>query len=216
MNAPRPERGSNKRDLPGWRRLLPFCGGVAALLLFAAALIVLHGHAHAFRPAEVRRALMSLSGWQLLAALGLAVSSYSLLTLYDVLALRHIGRALPYLRIALASFIGYALSHMLGFGSVIGPAVRYRIYTPLGLTAGEVAEASAFVVVTFIAGIGAVFPLIVLWDPTSLETLGIFGGFCPSTLSLSWPCGRSDGLGRGSFLALLPSASSPLLPTGLS
>lgn len=173
MNAPRPELGSNKRDLPGWRRLLPFCGGVAALLLFAAALIVLHGHAHAFRPAEVRRALMSLSGWQLLAALGLAVSSYSLLTLYDVLALRHIGRALPYLRIALASFIGYALSHMLGFGSVIGLAVRYRIYTPLGLTAGEVAEASAFVVVTFIAGIGAVFPLIILWDPSSLETLGI-------------------------------------------
>lgn len=162
MNAQRPELGSNKRGLPGWDRLLPFFGGVAALLLFAAALIVLHGHAHTFRPAEVRRALVSLSGWQLLAALGLAISSYSLLTLYDVLALRHIGRALPYLRIALASFIGYALSHMLGFGSVIGPAVRYRIYTPLGLTAGEVAEASAFVVVTFIAGIGAVFPLIVL------------------------------------------------------
>jgi hypothetical protein len=31
-----------------------------------------------------------------------------------------------------------------GFGSFIGPSIRYRIYTPMGLTAGEVAEPSAF------------------------------------------------------------------------
>ncbi len=172
MNAQRPDKGSSNWVFPR-RRLLHFIGGAAALLLFAAALVVLHGHAQAFRPSEVRRAIGSLSGVRLLAAFGLAAASYSLLTLYDVLALRHIGRVLPYLRVVFASFIGYALSHMLGFGSVIGPAVRYRIYTPLGLTAGEVAEASAFVVVTFIAGVAAVFPLIVLWDPSSLETLGL-------------------------------------------
>jgi phosphatidylglycerol lysyltransferase len=156
-----------------WRRFLPYVGGAIALLLFAAALFILHSHAQAFRPSEVRRALGSLPAWQLFAAMGLAAASYLLLTLYDVLALRHVGRTLPYRQVALASFTGYAFSHALGFGSVIGPSVRYRIYTPLGLSAGEVAETSAFVIVTFITGIVAVFPLVVLLDPSSLDALGI-------------------------------------------
>ena len=158
-----------------WRRLLPYIGGGGALLLFAAALLILHSHLQAFRPSEVRRALGSLQAWQPFTALGLAAASYLLLTFYDVLALRHIERRLPYRRVALASFIGYAFSHTLGFGSVIGPAVRYRLYTPLGLSTGEVAEASAFVIITFVTGIVAVFPLVVLWDPSSLEALGITG-----------------------------------------
>src|SRR4029077_18457233 len=43
-----------------------------------------------------------------------------------------IGRTLPYHRVALASFTGYAFSHTLGFGSLIGPSIRYRIYPPMG------------------------------------------------------------------------------------
>ena len=87
-----------------WRRFLPYVGGIAALLLFAAALVILHKHAQAYRPSEVRRALRTLPAWQPFAALGLTAASYLLLSLYDVLALRHIGRTLPYGRVALASF----------------------------------------------------------------------------------------------------------------
>jgi phosphatidylglycerol lysyltransferase len=173
VKAQRPETRSIKRRIPNWRRFLPYIGGIAALLVFAAALVILHSHAQAYRPSEVRRALRTLQAWQLFAALGLVAASYLLLTLYDVLALRHIGRTLPYRRVALASFTGYAFSHTLGFGSLIGPSVRYRIYTPMGLSAGEVAETSAFVIVTFMTGLVAVFPLVALLDPSSLETLGI-------------------------------------------
>ena len=186
MMAQRPEIWSTKWRIPNWRRFLPYIGGIAALLLFAAALVILHSHAQAYRPSEVRRALRALQAWQPFAALGLAAASYVLLTLYDVLALRHIGRTLPYRRVALASFTGYAFSHALGFASVIGPSVRYRIYTPMGLSAGEVAETSAFVVVTFMTGIIAVFPLVALLDPSSLETLGISrpAGIAIGTLAL--------------------------------
>jgi phosphatidylglycerol lysyltransferase len=62
-----------------------------ALLLFAAALFILHSHAKAYRPSEVHRALLTLQAWQPFAAIGLAAASYLLLTLYDVLALRHKG-----------------------------------------------------------------------------------------------------------------------------
>ena len=173
VKAQWPETRSTKWRIPNWRRFLPYIGGIATLLLFAAALVILHSHAQAYRPSEVRRALRALQAWQPFAALGLVAASYLLLTLYDVLALRHIGRTLPYRRVALASFTAYAFSHALGFASVIGPSVRYRIYTPMGLSAGEVAETSAFVVVTFMTGIIAVFPLVALLDPSSLETLGI-------------------------------------------
>ena len=167
------ETRSIKWRKSNWRRFLPYVGGIAALLVFSAALVILHSHAQAYRPSEVRRALRTLQAWQPFAALGLVAASYLLLTLYDVLALRHIGRTLPYRRVALASFTGYAFSHTLGFGSFIGPSVRYRIYTPMGLTAGEVAETAAFVIVTFMTGVVAVFPLVALLDPSSLETLGI-------------------------------------------
>src|SRR5580700_9999575 len=186
----KPPRGSSAHPEPplirNWRRFLPYIGGMAALLLFAAALVILHSHAQASRPSEVRRALRALQAWQPFAALGLAAASYVLLTFYDVLALRHIGRTLPYRRVALASFTGYAFSHALGFASVIGPSVRYRIYTPMGLSAGEVGETSAFVVVTFMTGIIAVFPLVALLDPSSLETLGIsrLAGIAIGTLGL--------------------------------
>jgi phosphatidylglycerol lysyltransferase len=166
------------------RRFLPYLGGIAALVLFAGALVILHSHAQAYRPSEVRRALRTLQAWQPFAALGLAAASYLLLTLYDVLALRHVGRTLPYGRVALASFTAYAFSHALGFASIIGPSIR--VYTPLGLTAGEVAETSAFVIVTFTAGLVAVFPVIALLDPSSLETLGISrpAGLAIGTLGL--------------------------------
>jgi phosphatidylglycerol lysyltransferase len=169
-----------------WRRFIPYLGGIAALLLFAAALVILHKHAQAYRPNEVRKALRTLPAWQPFAALGLVAASYLLLTLYDVLALRHVGRTLPYGRVALASFTAYAFSHALGFASIIGPSIRYRVYTPMGLTAGEVAETSGFVIVTFAIGLVAVFPLIALLDPASLDMLGISqpGGIAIGMLGL--------------------------------
>jgi len=56
----------------------------------------------------------------------------------------------------------------------------------MGLSAGEVAETSAFVIVTFITGLVAVFPLVALRDPSSLETLGISrpAGIAIATLGL--------------------------------
>jgi phosphatidylglycerol lysyltransferase len=184
--ARRPEAGSKKWRILNWRRFLPYVGAVTALFVFAAALFILHRHAQAYRPSEVRRALRTLPAWQPFAALVLAAASYLLLTLYDVLALRHVGRALPYGRVALASFTGYAFSHALGFGSLIGPSVRYRIYTPFGLSTGEVAETSAFVIVTFVTGIIAAFPLVALLDPSSLVALGISrpAGIAIGTLGL--------------------------------
>jgi phosphatidylglycerol lysyltransferase len=101
------------------------------------------------------------------------VASYLLLTLYDVLALHHVGWRLRYNHVALTAFVGYAFSHAFGFGSIVGTSVRFRLYAPFGLASGEIAEVSAFVNVTFLIGLAAAFPLVVLLDPAGLQALGV-------------------------------------------
>ena len=58
----------------------------------------------------------------------------------------------PYPRVALISFMGYAIGHNVGFNSISGGAVRYRAYTALGLSAGQIATIIAFGTLTFFLG----------------------------------------------------------------
>jgi phosphatidylglycerol lysyltransferase len=164
-----------------WRRLAPYLGGVFALVLFAGALYLLHYKVAAYDVADVRRALGLLSWQQILAALAVSGASYALFGVYDLLALRHIGKRLPYSRVALASYTSYAFVHNFGFGSLLHAAIRYRLYGPLGLRTGEIAEVTAFVNVTFMIGLGIVLPAIAIVDAPALEGLGL-----PTSASLSF------------------------------
>jgi hypothetical protein len=101
-----------------WRRFAPYLGSGLALLLFGVALYLLHRQVAAYHAEDVRRALAALSWARIGAALGLTGASYLLLMLYDALALRHLRKALPFARVALASFTSYAFTHSFGFGSI--------------------------------------------------------------------------------------------------
>ena len=54
------------------------------------------------------------------------------LTLYDALGLRFAGVEVPYPRLALISFMGYAIGHNVGLNTLTGGAIRYRAYSPSG------------------------------------------------------------------------------------
>ncbi len=102
---------------------------------------------------DVRLAFAVINSWQLAAAVALTIISYLTLTLYDVLALRVIGRPLPWRTAALASFVSYTVSHNLGFGVVTGGSARYRIYSGAGLSAGDIARVIASAGMAFGAGV---------------------------------------------------------------
>ncbi|NIJ21524.1 phosphatidylglycerol lysyltransferase [Sphingomonas naasensis] len=106
--------------------------------------------------ADVRAAARALSAWQIALALVFTAASYLALTFYDVLALRVIGRPLPWRTAALASFTSYTLSHNLGLSLLTGGSARYRIYTAAGLDGIEVARVVALASATFWAGVVAV------------------------------------------------------------
>ncbi|MET0250865.1 MAG: bifunctional lysylphosphatidylglycerol flippase/synthetase MprF [Novosphingobium sp.] len=103
--------------------------------------------------AAIVSAFARLSPLSLTAAVGLTGASYLLLTLFDVAALRMIGRPLPWPTAAVASFTSYALSHNLGLGLLTGGSARLRVYRSAGLSVGEVGSVIALAGASFWYGI---------------------------------------------------------------
>lgn len=101
----------------------------------------------------------------------LVATSYASLTLYDLLALRTIGRTeIPYRIAALASFTSYPIAHGVGAVSLISPVIRYRIYSHNGLSAFDVANICFLTGLTFWLG--------------NLTALGIGLLFAPNAISV--------------------------------
>ena len=83
-------------------------GPVLSLILFAAAVWLLHHELRNYDLADILRAFAAIPGARLWAAVGLTILSYIVMTGYDLLAMRYIQHPLSYAKIGLASFTGYA------------------------------------------------------------------------------------------------------------
>ncbi len=72
---------------------------------------------------------------------------------YDWSALRYIGKRLPLPTVVLGGFLGYALGNTIGLSALSGGAVRYRIYSALGLSGYDVLAVASFAAISY--GVGA-------------------------------------------------------------
>jgi phosphatidylglycerol lysyltransferase len=133
-------------------RLAAAFGPLLGLVLFAAAALILRRELAEYHYRDVAAHLAAIPRGKIAASLGLAAVGYLSLTGYDALALRFVGRRLPYRRVALASFVAYVLSHNVGLAFVSGSAVRYRMFSTWGVTAPELGRAITFNVLTFWLG----------------------------------------------------------------
>src|SRR5262245_3325371 len=105
------------------RRALPAAIGLA---FFGAALYVLRIELATLRWTDVARAARAIPASRLGAAVALTALNYTALTGYDFLALASIGKALPPVRVALTSFVAFAISNSVGLVALSGASVRYR------------------------------------------------------------------------------------------
>ena len=141
-------------------RLGRYLAPVVIVLLFGAALVMLH-HELAEHPIADFRAALDAIPWQrLLLALALAALGYVVLTVYDVLALVYIGRSVPYRGIALASFVAYAFSNSISFGLIAAASIRYRLYAAFGLSAAEITQIVGFTNITLVLGFATLIGLL--------------------------------------------------------
>jgi phosphatidylglycerol lysyltransferase len=132
----------------GW--LLP---GIS-LLIFTGVFFVLHRQLAQFRLSGILMHLRAIPSPALAGAVLLTAVSYWLLGFYDVLALRYLGRHVSYARTVFTSFIAYSFGHNFGIAAFTGAAVRYRLYSSVGLSAADVATIAAFCAVTTAIGLG--------------------------------------------------------------
>ena len=105
-------------------------------------------------------------------ALLLVAVSYGSLTVYDLLALRTIGRSeVPYRIAALASFTSYPIAHGMGAVALVSPVIRYRIYVVSGLGVLDVANICFLTGLTFWLGNLTTFGLSVLYEPAAVSRI---------------------------------------------
>ena len=175
--------------------------GVALLVLVAFWLHHLLGKYH-WR--DILERVQAISNTKLLRAAFFTCAGYGCLTLYDALAVRFAGARVPYPRVALISFMGYAIGHNVGFNSISGGAVRYRAYTALGLSAKQIATIIAFGTLTFFLGAS------VLLGVSLLSNAGMSGSVLHVNAWLARVAGGFLLVAVGAYLWLVCTRHAPL------
>lgn len=193
-----------------WARvkpLLPFFFTAALFALGAWALYQLLRPVNFLEVAAQVRA----TPWHIIAlALLCTVGGYMALVGYDWSALRYLGKKLPLPVIFTGGFLGYALGNTIGAGPITGGAVRYRIYSALGLSAYDIAGIAVFGSLAFgfgatLMGFGAL-----AYRPHALDPLTAI-----NATTIRWVSLAIVALCIG-FLAFLATRKSEITLRGLS
>ncbi|MHA6722687.1 bifunctional lysylphosphatidylglycerol flippase/synthetase MprF [Sphingomonas sp. RS2018] len=144
-----------------------------AIVLLAVALLALDRLTREIHFADVKAALATLTPHRIVLAGTLTALSYLALTFYDVLALRIIGRPLPWRTAATASFTSYTLSHNLGLALLTGGSARYRVYTAAGLDGPDIARVIGLAGATFWSGVIGVTAIALVCHRGALDLSGL-------------------------------------------
>jgi uncharacterized membrane protein YbhN (UPF0104 family) len=120
---------------------------------------------------QVVQSVRSIPFWRLCLALLCAAASYLCLSCFDLLAIRSLGKSLPYPKVALASFVSLSLGHNIGFAGLSSGAFRYRYYSRWGLTAEDVAKIILFCGVTVGLGLVTLGGLAMIINPVDAGRL---------------------------------------------
>ena len=141
----RTSRKLNSRDRSRHRRWLRLCVGAAVLLLVG---FLLYRGISRYEADEIVASFYQIPTYRFLAAGAFAAASYACLTGFDFLAIRYVGRSVPYWYVAMTSFSSLSLGHNIGFAALSSGAIRYRLYARYGLSASEIARIIVFCGVT--------------------------------------------------------------------
>ena len=127
----------------GWR----WTKRIATLAFFALLAALLWNQARSIEWGEVREALAGYRPGTLVLAAALAAASYTVYSCYDLLSRHYSGHLLPTRQVMGLTFVCYAFN--LNLGSLVGGlALRYRLYSRLGLDAPTITRIVSFSMAT--------------------------------------------------------------------
>jgi len=151
-------------------KLLP----LVILALFSGAIWVLHDSLRQFHYHQILQQVKAIPTLHIIAACGLTIVSYLVMTCYDHLAIRYIKNPIGIAKTTLASFISYAFSNTIGLSLLTSGSIRYRLYSSWGLSGENIARLVTFTVITFWLGIATIGGLLFIVDPLSIPLLKDF------------------------------------------
>ncbi len=154
-------------------QLLHLALPAAAVAIFCLAIWILVREARTISIADVVAEFNAISPWVLALSGLLAFASYSILTLYDFLAMRYVAADLRYARVAPVAFSAFAIGHNVGLASLSGGAIRYRAYSLAGLSASRIALVVAFIPVTYGLGAAVLLGVTLLVDPVTMKVVPV-------------------------------------------
>lgn len=166
-----------------WKRRWPTIKKVLTYVFFLLVAGLLISLARSLDWAEVSETLRSYNMQTLLLAGGAALASYAVYCCYDVLGKAYVGHDLPVKQVVPITFVCYAFNLNLS-AWVGGIALRYRLYSRLGLGAAQITRIFTMSVLTNWLGYlwlaGAIFVMGWIKPPadweigaTALRLLGV-------------------------------------------
>lgn len=133
------------------RSAISFSIGLAMFLL---AIWVLHRWVSKVRTDDLWAELLHISATSACMATVFTFASFGALIGYEYYACHYVGRPLKLRTTALISFLTQSIAHAVGFAIFIGATIRYKLYSPHGLSLLDVAKVQVFFTTTF--GLGCV------------------------------------------------------------
>src|SRR5438105_1388785 len=208
------------------KQILHKLGVLLSLTIIGVACYVLYHMLRDLDFDEVVDAIRDTERRQILFSGLFVAAGYLTLTLYDLFALRAIGRAdIPYRIAALAGFTSYSIGHNVGASVLTGGAVRYRIYSVWGLDAIAVAKVCFVAGLTFWLGNATVLGLGIAYAPqaaTAIDQLppwfnraGAVGILVVLAFYTGWVWRRPRIIGRDGWKVTLPGGPLTLLQIGI-
>lgn len=202
----------------GWSRF----GVLLSVGIIAVAAVVLFRMLRGIDLAEVLAALKATEPRDILVAGLFVAAGYFTLTLYDLFALRTIGRKdMSYRIAALAGFTSYSIGHNVGASAFTGGAVRYRIYSRYGLSAIDVAKVCFVAGFTFWLGNATVLGLGITFAPQAasaidqlppwLNRVGALATLAVLTTYVLWVWRTPRMVGRANWEVVLPNGRLTLV-----
>ncbi len=132
------------------KRFVHVLSSVFGFLIFAVALWIIWYQLRNYHLVDVLADLQLIPPHRFLFSLFVIAVDYVVLTGFEILSLKYIGKHLSYTKTAVASFIGHTYSANINL--LTGSAIRYRVYATWGLTAMEVTTMVLFCNLTFVLG----------------------------------------------------------------
>src|SRR4029453_937245 len=118
---------------------------------------------------DVLRKMLEVPRAKLLLAATCAIGAFLAIALYEGIVVRYVKHPLGLIKPALTALIAYPIGHALGQMLLSASALRYRMYTPAGFSAGEVGATVLMCALPYALALGLLVDLALVLTPDRLS-----------------------------------------------